>query len=245
MILGYLRRREPNRVRSDEIKGSLFFAYPGENEVAVHRRFSDDMEHLRRVGLISYIDLRPSRSVKLTVPQKDPRMYLTLDEHNALRAARDRLGWKSATSPFTWDAGTQKLSYVVQALRLIEEGTTDVGELAQELQVRPRKVEQILARLDGIRPVSEVLAELVIERDSIDQRVTAGHVRVGSTDRPMAGRGLDEIGLMAYSSDEADDRIKLIDKALSESAVGVEGEALRSARKKLDAWRNKLEQWQG
>ena len=171
--------------------------------------------------------------------------FLTQGEHNALRDARDRLGWKSATSPFNWDPGTQKLGHVVQALRLIEEGTTEVSQLAEELNVRPRKVQQILARLDGVRPVSEVLAELAIERDSVDRRATAGHVRLGSADRPLEGRGLDEIGLFAYSCDEADDRIKLIDKALSDGAAGRDVEALHSARKKLDAWRKRLDQLQG
>jgi hypothetical protein len=93
-----------------------------------------------------------------------------------------------------------------------------------------------------VRPVSEVVAELAIERDYGDQRATAGHVRLGSADRPLDGRGLDEIGLFAYSRDEADDRIQLIDKALSDGAAGGDVEVLQSARLKLDAWRMKLEQ---
>lgn len=87
-------------------------------------------------------------------------------------------------------------------------------------------------RLDGVRPVSEVLAELAIERDAVDQWATAGHVRLGSADRPLEGRGLDEIGLFAYNCDEADDRIKLIDKALSDDAAGRDVESLQSARER-------------
>ena len=55
------------------------------SEVAIHRRFSDDMDDLRRAGLIDYADLRLNVRVSLTVPQKDPQMFLTLGEHEALR----------------------------------------------------------------------------------------------------------------------------------------------------------------
>jgi len=60
IILGLLRRA-PKGLRSDKVKQDLYYAYPGENEVAIHCRFSDDMADLRRVGLISYPDLRPYR----------------------------------------------------------------------------------------------------------------------------------------------------------------------------------------
>jgi hypothetical protein len=118
---------------------------------------------------------------------------------------------------------------------------------ASELDVRTRKVHEILARLNDVGPVSDVVAELAleIERDPDDQRATAGHVRLGSADQPLKGRGLDKIGLFAYSRDEADDRIKLIDKALSDGAAGPDVEALQSVRKKLDAWRKRLDQLQG
>ena len=241
MVLGFLRRQR-SHARAKEIKDAFYFVYPGETEGAIHRRFSDDMEGLRRAGLINYEDLRLQRQVTLAVPQKDPQMYLTLSEHEALRVARERLGWTPTTSPFNWDTGTQKLAYLVQALRLIEEGNTEVGDLAGALNVRPRKVRQILDRLDGVRPASEALADLVIERNALNDRPEAALVSLGPIERPLEGRGLDEIGLFAYSRDEVNDRISLIDRAMSGGGSEQDTDSLRSARKKLDAWRSRLEQ---
>ena len=184
LVLGFLRRRR-GRARVKEVKGAFYFVYPGMTEVATHRRFSDDMDDLRRADLIDYADLRLNMLVSLTVPQKDPQMFLTLGEHEALRHARERLRWKSVASPFPSDPGTQKLAYVVEALRLIEEGNTEVADLAAALNVRPRKVQQILDRLD---------------------------------------------------------RINLIDRAVSDGVTDQDTDALQSARKKLEAWRSRLEQ---
>jgi len=241
MILAFLRRRLPKRPEPTELKQALYFSYPGMDEEAVHRRFSDDMESLRRAGLIDYDDLRPSRRVTLSVPQKNPALYLTLEEHRALGDARDRLDWKPVTSPFSGDSGTEKLAHVVRTLRLIEEGNTEVADLAEALQVRPRKIHQILDRLDGIRPISEVLTLLAIERSASDQRVEAAHVPLGPAEHPLAGRGLDEIGLFAYSREEIDDRLALIGAALAAGATERDAAALRSARNKLAAWRDRLE----
>ncbi len=241
LVLGFLRRRR-GRARVEEVKGAFYFVYPGMTEVATHRRFSDDMDDLRRAGLIDYPDLRLDKRVSLTVPQKDPQMFLTLGEHEALRRARERLRWKSAASPLNCDPGTRKLAYVVEALRLVEEGTTDVADLAAALNVRPRKVHQILDRLDGVCPSSEVLVDLFIERNAVSDRPEAAFVRLGPIDRPLEGRGLDQIGLFAYSRDEVDDRINLIDRALSDRVADQDTDSLQSARKKLEAWRSRLEQ---
>lgn len=239
MILGFLRRRR-GQARASAVKERLYFAYPGMTEDAIHRRFSDDMDDLRRANLIDYPDLRQDQRVTLTVPQKDPQMFLTLGEHQALSVARERLGWRSATSPLNPDGGTQKLAHVIRALRLIEEGSTEASEVAEALNVRPRKVQQILDRLDGIRPISEVLTELDIERNAITGRSDSAYVRLGPDHQPLKGRGLDRIGLFAYSSEEVDDRIDLIDQALNAGAADGEADALRSARYKLDAWRKRL-----
>jgi hypothetical protein len=241
MVLGFLRSQR-SHARAKEVKDAFYFAYPGTTEVAIHRRFRDDMEDLRRAGLINFVNLRSQTRISLAVPQKDARMYLTLGEHEALRFARERLGWKPAASPFNWDPGTQKLAYLVQALRFIEEGNTEVGDLAEALNVRPRKVQQILDRLDGVRPASELLADLVIERNAVNDRPQAALVPLGPIKRPLEGRGLDEIGLFAYSRDEVDDRISLIDRAMSDGGSEQDTDSLRSARKKLDAWRRRLEQ---
>ena len=83
LVLGFLRRRR-GRARVEELKDAFYFVYPGMTEVATHRRFSDDMDDLRRADLIDYPDLRLDKRVSLTVPQKDPQMFLTLGEHEAL-----------------------------------------------------------------------------------------------------------------------------------------------------------------
>lgn len=241
MILAFLRGYLPRRPEPTEIKLCLYPNDPGTGKEAIHRRFSEDMEGLRRSGLIAYQDLRRSRMVTLTVPQKDPALYLTLEEHRALGVARDRTGWSPVPSPFSSESGTRKLGHVVRALRLIEEGNTEVGDLADALGVRPRKVHQILERLDGIRPLSGVLAELSIERAAGHRRAEAAHIRLGPAERPLSGRGLDEIGLFAYSREEVDDRLGLIDAALAAGVGDRDDAALRSARRKLAAWRERLE----
>ncbi|MCB9409545.1 hypothetical protein [Mycolicibacterium sp.] len=86
---------------------------------------------------------------------------------------------------------------VFRALRLIEEGDSEVTDLAEALDVRRPKVRQILDRIDGIRPISDVLVEMEIERDDSRDQAEAAYVRLGGSDRPLAGRGLDEIGLFA------------------------------------------------
>lgn len=242
MILAFLRGwRLPRRPAPAEIKYCLYPSYPGTGEDAIHRRFSEDMDGLRRAGLIVYDDLRPSRRVTLTPPEKDPGLYLTLEEHRALGEARHRLDWKPAPGPFSGEAGTEKLAHVVRALRLIEEGNSEVADLAEALEVRPRKIHQILDRLDGVRPAADALAALMIERNAVHQRPEAAHVRYGPADRPLSGRGLDEIGLFAYSREEVDDRLALIDAALAADPGARDAAALASARTKLAAWRERLE----
>lgn len=80
-----------------------------------------------------------------------------------------------------------------------------------------------------------------IERDDSRDQAEAAYVRLGGSDRPLAGRGLDEIGLFAYSRDEVDDRLALIEAALGDGdGEGArDGAALRSAKRKLLAWRDR------
>ena len=241
MILAFLRALLPNRARPGDIKDALYGRYPGNSEEAIHRRFSEDMDGLRRAGLIDYDELRPTRRVVLAAPQKNPMLYLNLEEHRALADARHRLGGTAPPGPVGGDTGPAKLAAVVRALRLIEEGNTEVGDLAAALGVRPRKIHQILDRLDGIRPVSEVLAQLTVERNAAHGRAESAHLRLGPADRPLSGRGLDEIGLFAYSRAEVDDRLGLIDAALAAGVGERDDAALRSARRKLAAWRERLE----
>ena len=130
---------------------------------------------------------------------------------------------------------------VFRALRLIEEGDSEVTDLAEALDVRRPKVRQILDRIDGIRPISDVLVEMEIERDGSRDQAEAAYVRLGGSDRPLAGRGLDEIGLFAYSRDEVDDLLALIEAALGDGddEGGPDDAALRSAKRKLLAWRDR------
>lgn len=82
---------------------------------------------------------------------------------------------------------------------------------------------------------------MLIERDAASDRPEAALVRLGPSGSPLAGRGLDEIGLFAYSRDEVEDRIYLIDQASSDGVPDRDANALRSARHKLDSWRSTLD----
>ncbi|MEB3048916.1 hypothetical protein KV112_04030 [Mycolicibacter sp. MYC123] len=244
LILGLLKHAGRNGMRPSHLRDRLWYydCYPGRNDGALHRRFSEDMKALRGAGLIAYNNLHESSTVKLAVPQKDRSMFLRISEHNALFNARQRMGWRSVPSPMLVDSGAPKLDLVVRAVRLMEEGTVDVSAIADMLNVRPTKVRELMNRLDGVRPESELLTELVkIERDDAGARPTAGHVRLGEDDAPLEGRGLDEIGLFAYSRAEIDDRLALIDAALNHADTPeVDIRPLRKAREKLQRWSQKL-----
>ncbi len=62
---------------------------------------------------------------------------------------------------------------------------------------------------------------------------------------PTLERGLDEIGRFAYTRQECDDRIALVDEAEASGWTARQPEhvvrALRLARRKLREWRNRLD----
>lgn len=243
LILNLVRHTGRNGVAPYEIRDCLYEWYPGETPEAVHRRFSDDMKALKTAGLIAYIHLRPSSTVTLAVPQKDRSLFLSADEHYALIAARERLRWRSTPSPIDAALGAPKLDLMLRAVRLMEEQTVDVNDIAGMLNVKPAKVRELMNRLDGVRPRSELLTKLVtIERGDAADRPIAGLVRIGPDDNaPFQGRGLDEVGLFAYSRAEVDDRLALITAARNHpDTPEVEIMALRSAEGKLQQWRRKL-----
>jgi hypothetical protein len=242
LILNMLKRVWPNGIPPAELRDCLHDYYPGDNREAIHRRFSDDMRALHAAGLITYNHLRPSSTVKLAVQQKDRSLSFDAEEHRALFAARDRLRWRPAPSPIDAGSGAPKLDLMLRAVRLMEEQTVDVSEIAEALNVRPSKVREVMNRIDGVRPQSELLTELVeIERDEAGDRPIAGHVRTGLAGAPLRGRGLDEIGLFAYSRAEVADRLALITTALSRHDIpNADIRPLRSAEDKLQLWRQKL-----
>lgn len=54
----------------------------------------------------------------------------------------------------------------------------------------------------------------IVREDAGGHRI-AGGVRFASADAPLEGRGLDEVGLFAYSLAEIDDRLALVAAAVN------------------------------
>lgn len=236
IILGLLREKPQPAQYLYEF---MHMDYPGDNDAAKHRRFNDDMNALFEARLISFYGLEQEAVVTLDLPEKDRSLWLTSAEHRALSKARERLVWTSETSPLPPDARLAKLESLVRLLRLIEEDTTDVGEIAAALGCRPTAVRGLLDRLTSIAPAAQILGAFAIELDA-NGEASAGFLPPGSSAAPFNGRGLDEIGLFAYSRDEVDDRIAMIDAAMDDGAAGSDEPLLTSARQKLESWRNDL-----
>lgn len=236
IILGLLREKPRPAQYLYEF---MHMDYPGDNDAAKRRRFNDDMNALREARLISFDGLERETVVTLDLPQKDRSLWLTSAEHRALSEAREQLGWTSATSPLPPGARLDKLESLVRVLRLIEEDTTDVGEIAAALGCRPTAVRGLLDRLTSVAPAAQILGAFAVELGARGE-ASAGFLPPGSSAAPFNGRGLDEIGLFAYSQGEVDDRIAMIDAVIQGGAAGSDEPLLRSARQKLDSWRNDL-----
>lgn len=236
IILGLLREKPQPAQYLYEF---MCMDYPGDNDDAIRRRFKGDMNALQKARLISFDSLQRDAIVTLDRPEKDRSLWLTSAEHCALSKVRERLGWTSTTSPLPPGTRLAKLEPLLRVLRLIEEDTTDVAEIAAALGCRPTAVRELLDRLTSVAPAAHILTAFATELDARGE-ASAGFLPPGSPAAPFEGRGLDEIGLFAYSSGEVDDRIAMIDVAVRDGTAGPDESLLTSARQKLESWRNDL-----
>ena len=223
------------------------YATDSDDPDSVRRAFRRDLDHLRDVGLVVLGDFRRDDHVRLAIwAEKDPAWHLTSSEHDALWRARRAL---RAPAPSPIPAGASRTLVVLGTLmRLIEEArVTDATELGQLTDRRATQVRDQLLRLGALRAAldeagiqHEYDVEVVPEEvrgHELPQVVL--HKRGREPQRPLHKRSLDLFGLFAYSSAEVNDRLAAIEAALS-SGSPVDEQDLRSAQRKLLAWRERL-----
>lgn len=223
------------------------YAAHSDNPESVRRALRRDLDDLRDAGLVVVGDFRIDETVRLAIwAEKDPAWHLTSNEHDAVWRARSALG-APAPSPIA-AAAPRTLIVLATLMRLIEEArVTDAVELGRLTGRRPTQVRQQLARLDALRAALDDAhirhdydVEVVHEElrgHTLPQVVL--HERGRQPQRPLHGRSLDLFGLFAYSWTEVDDRLTAIEAALNSAACADEPQ-LRTAERKLLAWRDRL-----
>jgi hypothetical protein len=136
--------------------------------------------------------------------------------------------------------GGAELDLLTAALRVLEEHGDDMPlqDLAAELGVSLDDIHTVLTdtNLLTIEPDDETaLHDLVLEEfddDDIGIPLTAMRARVERNMRglPLRRRGLDALGLFAYTATETAERLRLIDSTLGRGQA-VDEEALMSAKR--------------
>lgn len=261
--------RGQRSLASTAIKERMNHEYEG---AAGDRKWRRDIRILRERGLIT-TDLPSNRTgIALRVPPKPQRLHLTREEHSAINRARQALRpGVSAVSPLGAPTGGARLEVdeVTRILRFLEENGDEVefAQLAQWLGVSERRVFELvdIFRREAVFP-DGLVASVVIgyadeqgdpdepgdpdgQEDLIEDPVPVSvSVVRGCVDAqsPTRWRGMDQLGFFPYALPETDDRLALIDEALSG-----DGEArwlaqelvpaLRGARRKLLQWRSELQ----
>jgi len=218
------------------------------------RKWRRDIQALSDRGLIK-TGLPPNRTgIRLTGPRKPERLHLTWSEHDAINRAREMLrAGISEVSPLGEQMGgvPAEVDDVTRILRFLEEEGDDVSlaQLALWLNVPEQRAFELVDILtaDGVF-VDGLVATVEFQYDGEETEhprpsrvwVLRGRNRRGS---PTRGRGMDELGFFPYSSAETNDRIDLINRALTSGNLIPDEihEALCSACRKLSEWRVELE----
>lgn len=202
---------------------------------------------LIKTGITSRNTLR-RRGAQYGLPLKPADLHLSQREHAALVDARRARGIPDLPGPLDGEATRgSALATIGEALRRVEESGEwmTVGELARDMGERPdRLLEKIKLAwcldLDGLSVLDRVLT--VVAYDG-ERRLPAPEVRVwvvrGGEAAPLLGRGLAALGTGAYTLDEVDDRLDLIEDVLAGTVPG-DAKALESAKFKLLRWRELL-----
>ena len=252
-FLGDGRNRGQRVVTSDYIRQKMGVVYAGDSG---KRKWRRDIRILSERRLI-VTDLPPNRTgISLRAPDKPQPLHLTGREHAAIREARYALRQQiSAASPLEDAAGAvrHEIDDVARVLRFLEENGDEVqlAELATLVGVTGDEVLELInhARYEetftsGIVASLDVgYAEDEDDDETGDPTILTVTVyrRPVDPDSPMRWRGMDELGFFAYSLPETEDRLALIDEALSWDAIAEElGRDLRSACRKLQEWRSEL-----
>ncbi|TSD99787.1 hypothetical protein FOS14_11095 [Skermania sp. ID1734] len=218
------------------------------------RMWRRDIRTLRDRGLIETdlsTRMTPNRTgIRLRVPAKPERLHLTGREHAAISRARRALrGTISSVSPLRpRESPRHGIDDASRILRFLEENDEEVelGQLSSWLNLPQRDVYELIDALTREDVINRGVVTSIEFGYDVDEtadlpttvRVFRGSVRCQS---PTRGCGMDELGFFPYSLPETEDRLSLIDEALSKLALeGPERQLLSQARAKLTEWRVNL-----
>ena len=234
------------------------------------RLYRMDLASLKARGLVlsgqTTRGIANREAVVLRALDKPRNLHLSAREHAALRAARD--SFEDLTPvPVTTGPGTRggaALDTLTAAVRVLEEHGDDMllSDLAAEVG---RDSPTVLAALQqaSLLHVGDdeefVLADLHILCDDEDEeapwaeeetcldpaaadpkRVSVVVLRGVDTRRPLVNAGLAALGRFAYTMDETQERLALIDRALAARLPAMDEYALRDAKDKLERWAHHL-----
>lgn len=269
-LLAVLRRSERagpahRRLRTPVDLSRLRDALPWYEEGDTGRkRLERDLGVLRELGMVQTRVLSEASgrrdAVRLVDLDKPERLELTAAEHAALGLARRHLR-RGAPYPSSLPAEVapraERLDPLMRLLRIAEEHDdrvpVTVADLAHLLGTTRNDVRLLLAEAGGLDLPGSFLS-LLLDYQGFDP--VAGDATADDDDptgvtisrdgslpgrSPTLERGSDELGRFAYTRQECDDRIALVDEAEASGWAdrqpdGV-GWALQLARQKLQEWR--------
>lgn len=230
----------------------------------------DELEHpadnVKRVPKQVEEGQRKECRVVLRVPEKPEGLFLTPDEHNALARARRVLRPTEAiplTSPFRLSQGLDDSQTIADnamdvawcTVRYLEEcgGAVEQDRLAATLEaagvpnaarVARQAMSDLYNILDEIGYRPELVTEPGIDFET-DKAAPVTVKSIGMLPPRQSGsnsRGMNAFNRHAYTSDEAQERLALIEEALASGpAISEEVKAtLRGAEYKLRRWQDLL-----
>lgn len=263
-ILRFVGEANANHTVADSttIRDRMGDVYKGESGRRMWRR---DLRTLRDRGLIETdltTAMTPNRAgIRSRLPIKPERLHLTLAEHAAISQARQALRpGISAAVPLRLspDDPRREIAVVLAVLRFLEEheDEVEIAALAHKLELAYDQTFQLLDTLtsEGVF-ANQLIAsfEFVYPKsdDGADEAddnglSTPNAVRVyrgvlPNTRRPMRNLGLDKLGFFPYSQAETDERLNLIEQALTSDQIPDELKPhLNSAAEKLSEWKGQL-----
>lgn len=253
------RHRGQRSVTSRDIRRKMAGEYAGEGG---DRKWRRDIRTLRDRGLIA-TDLPPGGSgITLRIPPKPAHLHLTIAEHDAINRARQALRpGVSVVSPSGRGRPRAEIDNVGVILRFLEAEGDEVefARLAEWLEVSERRAFELVDHLarEGVFHRGLVASMVIHYRDQygdsddvLPQSVSVfrgQRVLPGQCDgrRPTRFLGMDELGFFPFSLAETNERLALIDEALTAgvAASGIPAHLnprLRSAGRKLAEWRYEL-----
>ncbi|GEM_PF-4493183 len=231
---------------------------PGYEGESGHRLWRRDLRELQSRGLVTSKSPGEGMKAEILLARlvKPQRLFLTLDEHEALAEIEDRLvraeprpsplpeeSWHGLhnlgrLARYLEERPGQKLTYaqVEQALGLQRERLT---ELLRQITVEDEYEEYVYGSAE--HPALDWIDHMPPDEEDQDGWVRSEDVaavlgvELEAVFDPHDRTG--QLGLFAYSAAEADDRLDLIGRALTELDLSAD------QRRLLDSARGKLREW--